>query len=107
MEIDCACAVPLGAESVSAVVTGWKATSGKPGSKMRVDYQLSSNTPVTEIDAILNGVVQQIQVGLNLTDSAGMWFIAPASGTYSLTVRAVNAYGCERVATALFPVVVK
>ncbi len=89
------------------MVTGWKATSGKPGSKMRVDYQLSSHTPVVEIDALLNGVAQQIQVGLDLTDSGGMWFVAPASGTYALTVRAKNAYGCERTATAVFPVVVK
>ncbi len=105
--IACACAVPLGPESVSVVVTGWKATSGKPGSRMRVDYQLSSHTPITGIDVLLNGDAVKQQVGDNLTDSGGMWFVAPDSGTYMLTLRAVNAFGCERVATALFPVVVK
>ncbi len=74
---------------------------------MRVDYQLASNTAINEIDVLLNGVVQQVQTGLDLTNSGGMWFYAPVSGTYTLTITAKNAFGCERTATALFPVIVK
>ncbi len=74
---------------------------------MRVDYQLSSHTPVTEIAVQLNGGIVAQQTGTGLSDSGGMWFLAPLSGSYALTVEAKNAFGCARTATALFPVVVK
>jgi hypothetical protein len=74
---------------------------------MRVDYQLASHTPVTAIAVLVDGVVVATQAGTDLTDSGGLWFAAPSAGSHPLAVQAVNVFGCERVATAFLPVVIK
>ena len=99
--------MPLGPEAASVVVTRWLATSGKPGSRMRVDYQLASKSPIVEIGVKLNAVPVAIVSGENLTSSAGTWFTAPAVGSYKLAVAVRNAFGCTREAVAPFNVVVK
>lgn len=76
---------------------------------MRVNYQLASHTPITTISVLVDGVTVS-RIGADtasLTDSAGTWFTAPDVGSHALAVKAVNAFGCERIATAFLPVVIK
>ncbi len=87
------CAPPFGADSISVTITGFTATTGRPGSRMNVRFQLASTTPITKVTARLAGV--DVATGSG-TDVMGLWFATPASGTYPLSVYAENQAGCQR-----------
>ncbi len=106
------CLPPFGPEVANVFVTGWQATSGMPGSKMRVNYQLASKSPIVEVAALLTGGALTKSVvaktaGTDLTSDAGVWFVTPTAGSYQLTVSVKNAFGCTREAVSAQPVVVK
>ncbi len=89
-------------------VTRWKATSGKPGSRMTVDFQLGSKSPIVSAVAKLNGVtVSQTIKGSNLSDVGSVWFYAPPIGSYVLSVEAANSFGCKGVGVSLVPLTIK
>lgn len=92
----------LGDRHVGVFVTDWMATTGQPGSKGRVNFQLSSpNSPITQVWAHLGSEsLGQVVTGTDVTAISGIWFTVPTtSGSYALTVDASNAYGCRTVQT--------
>ena len=103
---ECASAAPVSftlqlapqpcADIPSVFVTRWEHTTGKPGSRMRVNFQPASVSPITEIEAKINGQVVARIAGSDLRDTAGVWLTTPAAGVYKLTVWAKNAAGCTR-----------
>jgi hypothetical protein len=98
---------PVCADIPSLFITRWEHTTGKPGSRMRVNFQPASVSPMTEIEAKVNGAVVARITGTDLRDTAGVWFTTPASGSYKLTVWAKNAAGCTREVFSPVDLVVK
>jgi hypothetical protein len=98
---------PVCADMPSVFVTRWAMTSGKPGSRMRIDYQLASVSPIIQIRAKVAGTVVAVVTGTDLRDSGGIWFTTPASGRYTLALEATNAAGCVKESLALVDLVVK
>ena len=98
------CTPPLGRLAPSIFVTDWSATTGRPGSRARVNFQLASpNSPIVTVvlrlapdtDPTVTTSTTDVS-GANLTVLAGLWFVTPSSnGTYRLTVYVKNAAGCE------------
>lgn len=93
-----ACAFPLGAEAVSVFPTRWEQTTKAVGSRMRINYQLASKSPVREVQVRVDGVTVETQIGsvVDLKISGGMWFVQPPAGRHRLTVYARNDFGCTR-----------
>ena len=91
----------------SLFVTRWEHTTGKPGSKMRVNFQPASVSPLTEIEVKVNGAVVARITGSDLRDTAGAWFTTPELGVHKLTVWAKNAAGCTREVFSPVDLVVK
>lgn len=87
------CVPPLGSQSIAMFITAWSATTGKPGSRSHVDFQIASVSAITKLTARLGGVDVASGAG---SDVGSLWFTTPTSGTYALTVYAENAYGCIR-----------
>lgn len=87
------CVPPLGPQSLAMFITDWSATTGRPGSRAHVDFQITSLSAITKLRARLNGADVAAAAG---NDVGSLWFTTPASGTYALTVYAENAYGCTR-----------
>lgn len=98
---------PQCADVPSVFVTRWAATTGKPGSRMRVDFQLASISPITEIQARLKGDTYATITGTDLRGAAGIWLTTPVPGTYDVTVWVKNAAGCTREAAAPVKLTVK
>jgi hypothetical protein len=96
-----------GADALSVFVTRWEMTTGNPGSRMRVNYQLASASPVTRIEAKINGAVVAFAEGADLRETAGLWLTTPAPGVYKLQVFARNAAGCTRESFSLIDLQVK
>jgi len=99
---DPACTPPLGNRSVSVVVTNLQKTgSGGAGSKARLDFQVASpNSPITHVavrsmGADMPGGIADGAAPGYVNALAGLWFTVPIiPGTYVLSVRAQNLYGC-------------
>jgi len=98
------CQPPLGRLAPSIFVTDWAATTGRPGSRARVNFQLASpNSPIVAIAVKLVSDADQSTLtsstlvgGVDLTATAGLWFTTPLfNGKYRLTVYVKNAAGCE------------
>lgn len=101
--VDPNCTPPLGNRVVGIVVTQLQKTgSGGALSLARLDIRLASpNSPVTHVAIRTNGADLAVMDGTDLTALAGLWFQIPAtSGTYPLSVRASNLYGCVNDADA-------
>jgi hypothetical protein len=98
---------PVCVDVPSVFITRWTMTSGKPGSRMRIDYQLASSSPIVQIQAKVAGVVVAVVGGTDLRDSGGIWFTTPASGRYVLALEVKNAAGCVKEAVSLVDLVVK
>lgn len=91
-------------------VTGFTATTGRPGSQMLVNYQLASLTPIVRTQVKVDGqIVQDSGLGQNVRLQAygSMWFTAPASGTHAVSVVATNAAGCATEAASRVPLRIK
>lgn len=91
----------------SVFVTRWEHTTGIPGSRMRVNYQLASAVPIVEVQARLVGKTVATIKGEDLRDSAGIWFTTPASGRYALSVWVKDSNGCTRQSSSLIDLQVK
>jgi hypothetical protein len=98
---------PVCADVPSVFVTRWEHTTGKPGSRMRVNFQLASISPIVEIHAEVDSEVVARITGTDLRDTAGVWFVTPGIGTHALRVFAKNAAGCSKEVDSLVPLVVK
>jgi hypothetical protein len=98
---------PVCADVPSVFITRWEHTTGKPGSRMRVNFQPASISPITEIEAKVNGAVVARIAGSDLRDTAGVWFTTPASGSYKLQVWAKNSAGCTREVFSPVDLIVK
>lgn len=109
--IDPACAAPLGAEAASVFVTRFDQTTKAPGSKMRLNYQLASKSPIIEVRAKMNGAVVAVTratgPGDTLNADGGIWFTQPGPGTYKLSVWVKNQYGCTRETAAPTDLIVR
>lgn len=103
------CIFPLGADVIQVFPTAIQYTgSGGANSKARLDFQLSSISPVTSVIIQSNGLVLSTILGTNLTSLAGMWFTVPAiSGSYPLSIAVNNLYGCARVQSTIYTVTVQ
>lgn len=84
-----------------------RALAAAPGQLMHVDYVVTSKTPPTRIEAKINGVLAGALEGPDLSQSAGLLIRTPAPGTYKVTVRAVNAIGCDKEVFSLIDLTVK
>lgn len=91
----------------SVFVTRWEHTTGMPGSRFRLNFQLSSASPITNVEARIAGKTAATITGADLRESGGIWLTTPASGSYQVSIWAKNSTGCTREAAALVNLVVK
>lgn len=74
---------------------------------MLVNFQLSSPTPVVELQTKVDDAVVANAQGDDLAAFGSMWFITPEVGTHKLAVWVKNAAGCTKEAVASIPLRVK
>jgi hypothetical protein len=98
---------PVCTDIPSVFITRWEHTTGKPGSRMRVNFQLASISPIVEIHAEVNSEIIARIRGTDLRDTAGIWFVTPGIGSHSLRVFAKNSAGCSKEVDSLVRLVVK
>lgn len=99
------CTPPLGDRVVNVFLNKYHKTTGNPGSRSWVEFQLASpNSPIMQTVVRLNG--QPAAHGTmtardgDISQLAGSWFDLPtAAGDYALTVEATNQYGCTAVSS--------
>jgi hypothetical protein len=87
---------PLCTDIPSVFITRWEMTTGKPGSRMRVNYQLASISPIVEVLAKVDGAMVAVSRGTDLRDTAGLWFVTPPAGIHTLQVFVKNSAGCTK-----------
>jgi hypothetical protein len=100
------CLPPLGAHAPAIFPTSATLTTGRPGSRSFLNYQLGGPDPVVEVAVQVDGADAAVGKGTDLKAFSGMWFTQPATGTHTLGVRVLTAFGCALVRQAA-PLVVK
>lgn len=103
---DPACLPPLGAHAPAIFPTSATVTTGKPGSRSFLNYQLGGPDAVTEVAIQLDGADVVVGRGADVKAFSGMWFTQPAVGSHTVAVRVLTAFGCALVRQAA-PLVVK
>jgi hypothetical protein len=88
-------------------VTRWEHTTGRPGSRFRINFQLGGSSPITEIQGRISGQTMATVTGTDLRETGGIWLTAPAAGTFPISVWVKAANGCTKEASALVNLVVK
>jgi hypothetical protein len=97
----------LVADLPTVFVTRWEHTTGRPGSRFRINFQLGGSSPITEIQGRINGQTLATVTGTDLRETGGIWLTAPATGTFPVSVWVKAANGCTKEAAALVNLVVK
>jgi hypothetical protein len=100
------CLPPLGAHAPAIFPTSATLTTGRPGSRSFLNYQLGGPDPVVEVAVQIDGTDAAVGKGSDLKAFSGMWFTQPATGTHTLGVRVLTSFGCALVRSAA-PLVVK
>jgi hypothetical protein len=88
------CAPPLGAHAPAVFLTSITQTTGRPGSRSLLNYQLGGPDTVTVTAVQVDGVDQTPMFGGDLRAFGSMWFTQPASGTHTLGLRIQTSFGC-------------
>lgn len=91
------CAVPFGAHAPAIFVTNLAPTTGRPGSRSAISFQLAAPDPVIELAVRIDDVEQLpiVRAGPGDLRSVGsLWFTQPAAGTHTIAVRVLTAFGC-------------
>ncbi len=97
-------AVDCATQGPSVFVTRWTATTNQPGSRMFVSFQISGKAPIVQVQVKVNGLVVASSTGITDLQAFGsMWFTAPSTGTYPLSVKVVDSVGCPREALSPLP----
>lgn len=91
------CAPPLGAHAPAVFPTSPTVTTGKPGSRSFMNYQLGGPDAVTEVGLLVDGVEVATGTGTDLKAFSGIWFTQPAAGSHMTSVRVKTAFGCVLV----------
>lgn len=99
------CLPPLGAHAPAIFPTSPTVTTGKPGSRSFMNYQLGGPDRVVEVAVQVDGVDAAIGRGDDLRAFSGIWFTQPAAGTHSLGVRVMTSFGCALIRPAAVLVV--
>jgi hypothetical protein len=100
------CLPPLGAHAPAIFPTSATLTTGRPGSRSFLNYQLGGPDAVVEVAVQIDGADAAVGKGTDLKAFSGMWFTQPATGTHALGVRVLTAFGCALTRQAA-PLVVK
>lgn len=106
------CLPPLGAHAPAIFPTSPTLTTGKPGSRSFLNYQLGGPDRVVEVAIQIDGV-DQVPIGRatgptdDLEGFSGRWFVMPAVGSHALGVRVLTAFGCALVRQTSTPLTVK
>jgi hypothetical protein len=104
---DPACLPPLGAHAPAIFPTSPTLTTGKPGSRSFLNYQLGGPDTVVEVAVQIDGVDAVVGKGTDLAAFSGMWFTQPAAGSHTLGVRVLTSFGCTLTKQTSSPLVVK
>lgn len=94
-------------ELPSVFVTRWEHTTGLPGSRFRLNFQLGGPVPITDVEARIAGVAGASLSGTDLREAGGIWLTTPVSGRYPVSVWVRGSNGCTKEAAALVDLVVK
>lgn len=100
------CLPPLGAHAPAIFPTSVTVTTGKPGSRSFLNYQLGGPDAVAEVAIQIDGADVVVGRGADLKAFSGLWFTQPSSGTHTVGVRVLTAFGCALVKLAA-PLTVK
>jgi hypothetical protein len=101
------CLPPLGAHAPAIFPTSATLTTGKPGSRSFLNYQLGGPDKVVEVAVQIDGADAVIGKGTDLAAFSGMWFVQPAVGSHALGVRVLTDFGCALIRKTSLPLVVK
>jgi hypothetical protein len=88
------CAPPLSAHAPAVFLTSVTPTTGRPGSRSLLNFQLGGPDTVTLTAVQVDGVDQTPMVGSDLRAFGSMWFTQPAAGTHTVGLRIVTSFGC-------------
>ncbi len=101
------CAPPLGAHAPAIFPTSPSLTTGRPGSRSFLNYQLGGPDKVVEVAVQIDGSDSVVGKGTDLAAFSGMWFTQPSVGSHTLGVRVLTDFGCSLIRKTSLPLVVK
>ncbi len=101
------CTPPLGTHAPAIFPTSATLTTGKPGSRSFLNYQLGGPDKVVEVAVQIDGADSVVGKGSDLAAFSGMWFVQPSVGSHSLGVRVLTDFGCALIRKTSAPLVVK
>jgi hypothetical protein len=101
------CAPPLGIHAPAIFPTSPTFTTGRPGSRSFLNYQLGGPDKVVEVAVQIDGADAVVGKGSDLAAFSGMWFVQPAVGSHSLGVRVLTDFDCALTRQTSRPLVVK
>lgn len=101
------CTPPLGTHAPAIFPTSPTITTGRPGSRSFLNYQLGGPDKVVEVAVQIDGADAVVGKGTDLAAFSGMWFVQPAVGSHSLGVRVLTDFGCALIRKTSLPLVVK
>lgn len=101
------CAPPLGIHAPAIFLTSVTVTTGRPGSRSLLNFQLGGPDTVTLTAVQVDGLDQPPMAGSDLRAFGSMWFTQPATGSHTLGLRVLTSFGCALTRTLAAPLVVK
>lgn len=101
------CTPPLGTHAPAIFPTSPTFTTGRPGSRSFLNYQLGGPDKVVEVAVQIDGSDAAVGRGEDLKAFSGMWFVQPAMGSHVLGVRVLTDFGCTLIRKTSLPLVVK
>lgn len=91
------CATPLGAHAPAVFLTSVTVTTGRPGSRSFLSFQLAGPDPFVETAVQVDGVDATVSTATDARAYGSQWFTQPPTGTHRLGLRVRTAFGCTLV----------
>lgn len=93
------CLPPLGAHAPAIFLTALERTTGNPGSRARLNFQIAAPDPITTVAVQIDGAddPQSVFAGTSLANAGGVWFTTPQAGSHDVGLRVTTSAGCQLV----------
>lgn len=89
------CLPPLGTHAPAIFLTSITPTTGRPGSRSLLNFQLGGPDTVTLTAVQIDGLDQPPMAGTDLRAFGSMWFTHPSPGTHAIGLRIQTSFGCS------------
>lgn len=89
------CGPPLGSHAPAVFLTSVTVTTGRPGSRSFLSFQLAGPDPFIETAVQVDGADASVATAVDARNYGSQWFTQPAVGTHTVGLRIKTSFGCE------------